>query len=130
MEEGNHAAVKEQQGKGDALVLMTLDSGRFSEHDVHEALTKSGRKRNLPWKLAGGERDIERLNGGDLVAEEAAEDLVDEGEDKRTRLRRRASRFVLAMKDRHEARRFVREWHRQPLPSGKHPPLVTVETLW
>lgn len=130
VEEGNHAAVKEQQGKGDALVLMSLDSGRFSEADIQEALVRSGRKRNLPWNLAGRERDIEKLNDEESGTEEHAEDLAEQGEDRRTRAWWRPSRFVLAMKDKHEARRFVREWHRLPLPFGKHPPLVTVETLW
>jgi hypothetical protein len=130
VEEGNHAAVKEQQGKGDALVLISLDSGRFSEVDIHEALTRSGKKRNLPWKLAGGERDIEKLNGDSSALDEDVEDLVDHGDGRKGRSRWKASRFVIAMRDRHEARRFVREWHRLPLPMGRNPPLVTVQTLW
>lgn len=131
IEEGNHTAVKEQQGRGDALVMLTIGSGRFSEADIHEALNRSGRKRNLQWQLAGGECDVEKINGDEAASDESIDGLLEQEDTIRsTRARWRESRFVLAMKDRNEARRFVREWHRLPLPLGKHPPIVNVQTLW
>lgn len=128
VEDGIHAAVKEQQSKGDALVLLNLEShGQFSEFDIQEAMAISGRKRNLPWKMAGGRRDIEKIN-------EAKNVMVDRGHEqdgrKSTSARGRESRFVIALKDRHEARRFVREWHRLPMPYGRNPPMVDAQILW
>lgn len=151
VEKGLHSAVEKQMGKGEAMVLLTTSSGRFTEADILESIQKDVRRRNLEWRLAGGKRDIERLNDR-VVASSSSEshsdrdsdDGVQETEDlyaaesKTKGLSGQArfrSRFVIAFRDRHEARRFVREWHRMPLPFGgwkgaREGPLVDVSILW
>jgi hypothetical protein len=134
VEEGIHTAVKEQQGKGDALVLLWTDKGRYSEMDLFEAIVQSGKERNLAWKLAGGQRAIEKLNAGSSAAGrgEVEDDDVETDVSWKDSARARESRFVLAFQDRHEARRFVREWHRRPCPAltKQTPPLVNAQILW
>ena len=46
-------------------------------------------------------------------------------------------RYVLSFTDRHEARRFVREWHKRPCPlqpqyklGDEPPPLANAEIVW
>ena len=147
-----HAALSAQgqagrREKEEATVLLVTETGRFSEADILDAIQKDVKRRNLEWRLAGGRRDVERLNesvairpgaspgeNGEGEEEEVEALLAQEGKAKTlTGQARFRSRFVIAFKDRNEARRFVREWHRMPLPVGigkRQPPMVDVSMLW
>jgi len=138
---GGPAAVANWQRKAGEMVLFSIDRGHISLYDVRRVLGEDGRHRNLHWELAGGDQDIVALSKD---GEDAAGELPEEpskgmemihGSKKRSFSQ--PSRFILCFKDRHEARRFVREWHRRPLPPTRErnpgdepPPVVNVKTLW
>lgn len=118
------------------LVLFHTDSFDISEWDIFQALNSDGKKRNLHWRLAGKKDAIRRL--GVSVREGRGADLGsrDDGSG-RVKTDLSPKRFTIAFEDRHEARRFVREWHRRAFPSMKRNPspddpvvMVNAETLW
>jgi hypothetical protein len=139
IKDGGHASILKYQSKAEAMVLISSDTGRFTPHDLRDALGADGKRRNLQWRLAGGESDITGLHNDQLVEDESATDLLDGGEQRSPQKRtfRGPPRYVIAFKDRHEARRFVREWHRRPFPlqrehnlGNEPPPIVNAQILW
>jgi hypothetical protein len=127
------------------MVMFSVDMGHISQYDLMRALSDDGRRRNLHWKFGGKQAEqVVKLN---YVHQEDNLGEPDEGieespdsEAYRARKKngyRRPARYVISFKDRNEARRFVREWHRRPFPvQGGHnpgdepPPIVNAEILW
>ncbi|RDL31429.1 uncharacterized protein BP5553_09638 [Venustampulla echinocandica] len=133
LSDGGPAAIASSKSKAENMVLFHTDVNYISQFDLKKAIMDDGRRRNLHWKLAGNENDILTLKS-DIEAEGAFGD-PDAGID--TKPFRRAGRYVISFRDRHEARRFVREWHRRAFPSHRPhrpgdepPPIVNVEILW
>ena len=144
LNEGGPAAVAGLQRNAEDMVLFSLDTGQLSHNDVAAALSDDGRRRNMHWKLAGGKEDIVRLSNGQDMDDKMPGDVWDRAlpydETSRPPERRPVrmpSRYIISFKDGHEARRFVREWHRRPFPvqrernHGNEPPaIVNAEILW
>jgi hypothetical protein len=142
LKEGGPAARITQESKAGEMVIFSVDIGHILQHDLEEALRDDGRQRNLHWKFAKEGGHIFKLNyvyqGENL--EEPVEETGESIEAYRARKKaeyRRPSRYVISFRDRNEARRFVREWHRRPFPMkrqhnpGDEPiPIVNVEILW
>lgn len=132
---GGLKSLAEKENKAENMVLLWSEEGNWSEFEVRDALGEDGKRRNLPWKLMGLERDIVSLSRDQKIEdEENADDTVGS---QRSKTYRRPARYTIAFKDRHEARRFVREWHRRPFPGrkgrigeGEEPPTMNVEILW
>lgn len=141
LKNGGPSVMAAQQRRAEDMVLFSVDEG-FRVDDIRAELRADGRRRNLHWKLAGHDRDIVKLDavdpGHDLGPSTSPGRHV-EAELKEKPLKRSvpaASRFVIAFKDRHEARRFVREWHRSRLPlqrdlaDGEPATIANAEILW
>jgi len=135
---GGVGSIAAQRRKAEDMVLLWMDTAQISHEDLVQALKHDGKSRNLLWKLAGTENDIVKLSKDQLI--QAGEGSLEGGEPgvvpKRS-LYRAPSRYSITFKDRYEARRFVREWHRRPFPlqkghkpNGEEPPIMNVEILW
>jgi hypothetical protein len=145
LKEGGPAARIIKESKAGEIVMFSVDIGHINKYDLQDVLRDDGKRRNLHWKF-GRERedDIVRLDydhQDDNVGEpdQGLEQSMD-SESYRARKKngwRRPARYVISLKDRNEARRFVREWHRRPFPvlqernPGDEPtPIVNAEILW
>jgi hypothetical protein len=125
------------------MVLLSFDRGAITIHDLRMVLGDDGRLRNLQWNLAGGEGEIFKLDAAQSDDEEPGEDVEDpSGEleaepEPKKRPFPTPARYIISFKDRCEARRFVREWHRRPFPTlrernpgDESPPIAKAELLW
>lgn len=115
------------------MVLLSVDWGRISYIDLKNAISKDGKRRNLPWKLIAGEGAIVGVNSDEQ--NEESDELGDANAARPSRRRklRSPTRYIISFRDPHEARRFVREWHRRPFPVGREdepPPILNVEMFW
>lgn len=135
--QGGHPALVARQKKYEDLVLFSLNMGhsRLTAHELAQMLGRDAKERNLPWGLVGGDEAIVKLEV--KRAEEDADADTALPDDARRRRRWRPPRFILSFKDAQEARRFVRAWHRRPLPvaperisDGEEGPIVNAEVLW
>ncbi|RFU34451.1 hypothetical protein B7463_g1840, partial [Scytalidium lignicola] len=133
---GGPAEIAARQNDSEHMVLFSVDKGNLHPSDISDALGADGRRRNLPWKLTGREKGIRRID-----IRQSEEHLLSERDDVNTGGRKRIFqtpwKYVLSFKDGHEARRFVREWHRRPFPvpeerspKDEPPPIVNAEILW
>lgn len=127
------SATKEKATSPD-LVLFHTDSFDITEWDIFQALSLDGKKRNMHWKIVGKKDAIKRV-GGSAREERERESLL--AGEYRPKTDLSPKRFTIAFEDRHEARRFVREWHRRAFPSMKRNPspgepvvVVNAEILW
>ncbi|KAE9370645.1 hypothetical protein N431DRAFT_468675 [Stipitochalara longipes BDJ] len=147
LKEGGPAARITKESKAGEMVIFSVDIGHISQYDLEEALRDDGRRRNLHWKLGREEAgNIVKLTYDDQVdnSEEGLEEVGDKTKEtkeeyllRKKEEHRRPSRYVISFRDRNEARRFVREWHRRPFPvrrihnPGDEPiPIVNAEILW
>lgn len=131
LSDGGPAAIASNKSKAENMVLFYTDYGRVSSIDIMEAIYDDGRSRNLMWKLVTGtgEREIVALE--DSKTSELNNDVI---------MMRQPKRYVISFTDRHEARRFVREWHRRPFPTSRKTikplnseepaPTINAEILW
>lgn len=136
LSDGGPAAVARRKTKSEDMVLFSVDWGRIAHFDLRHAIANDGKRRNLPWSLKnGGENAIFKINS-DL---QNVDDHVDPATGNRQTRRniRSPARYILSFKDTHEARRFVREWHRRPFPAEKEhkvgaepPPMMNAEMFW
>lgn len=126
LSEGGPQGIASRQSMGQGLVLLSVDLGHIRAHDLRDALGVDGKRRNLHWRLA--QNPIVKV-----------EEQPDEqgGDEAPTKAVRGSVKYILALKDRNEARRFVREWHRRPFPVQKQPgpgdeepPMVSTQILW
>jgi hypothetical protein len=132
----SHHALASRRQRGDNMVLFFLDRGFVSSYDLRSMIGNDGRERNLHWNL----RNIDDLTKSKSFPNEEniREGDADQGTEPRQRMKtRQPSTFILFFKDNQEARRFVRTWHRTPLPvlqepdiSDQEPPIVNAELLW
>ncbi len=129
------AAIARKQAKSENLVLFSVDWGRISHSDLRHAISNDGKARNLHWSLIDGEGAIMKIN----EVERKEDDHLTEALslNRRTRNVRSPSRYILSFKDPHEARRFIREWHRRPFPTQKEQkvgdepaPIMNAELFW
>lgn len=138
---GGYPTIVARQSKSEGLVLLSLDKGHVGIYDLRAAIGRDGKERNLQWSLLPGKDDIVKLDGGKAVAEDGevgTELEVLQDVEEKQRKRWQPPRFILSFKDSHEARRFVRAWHRRhfPLavgpqnPGDDGPPIVIAELLW
>ena len=128
---GTHG-ISSRQNKGEGLVLFSLDIGTVRIRDLRNIIGWDGKRRNLHWILA--DDPITRIEGSQQEIEdyETSDEMVP-----KKSIFRGPSKYMIAFKDRNEARRFVREWHHRPLPlQRKHspgdeaPPIVNAQILW
>ena len=134
---GGIEALATRRAKTENMVLLWSDTGRFSQWELREALAQDGKRRNLHWMLAGQDNSITKVGRGQRTKDE---DDGEEGEGSDAQGNKDYKdfpRYTIAFKDKHEARRFVREWHRTtfPLPRAhnyeeEEPPIVNAEILW
>jgi hypothetical protein len=140
LKEGGDAARIAKESKAGEMVIFSVDIGHITQDELEEALKDDGRRRNLHWRLGREEEShIVKLTYGH-GREEPGEGIEGPIEAYRARKKeeyRRPSRYVISFRDRNEARRFVREWHRRPFPlrrkhnPGDEPiPIVNAEILW
>lgn len=134
LDEGGPAAIAARKSKAENMVLITSDIGYIGHHALMRAIREDGRRRNMHWKLAQWDDPLVQLKETPVV-DEMEETGGSSGS--KTRTLRPPARYVLSFKDRHEARRFVREWHkrsmpekREPKPGEELPPIVNAEILW
>jgi hypothetical protein len=134
--EGSHPALATRRKRGDNLVLFSLDRGYVSSYDLRSMIGNDGKERNLHWNLRyidnltkhNGPQDVEDLG---VVDEEPGVDL-------RQKVKgRQPPTYILFFRGNQEARRFVRMWHRMPLPvlqksslRSQEPPRIKAELLW
>lgn len=114
------------------MVLISSGNGTIDRMDMITAIKDDGKRRNLHWKLAGGDDELVQLEDNQTEVE-----TLETSWGRRKTIRRSPARYVLSFRDRHEARRFVREWHKRPLyekdhprPGDQEPPVVNAEVLW
>jgi hypothetical protein len=117
LENGGPAAVARHNTNSEDMVILSLDSKHTTWQDVRQAINADGKKRNLHWKLAGEERAVLKADGGNAGHGPA--------------------KFIVSFQDSHEARRFVREWHRRPFPMQREvrlgdepPPIMDADIFW
>jgi hypothetical protein len=120
--------------KGDSLVLLSVDERSVSYNDILYAIKDDGRQRNMHWKFSGQKStDITRLG----TEHTATGNII--GENSPTSHNKASRKYILSMKDTHEARRFVRDWHRRSIlvaakdhgGSGQERlAMVNAELLW
>lgn len=143
IEDGGVPALVRLQVRTENLVLLNFDNGGdfgfISEHEVRRWLALDGRQRGLPWGLINGDSEIVRL--GSKSATSSSNSETDRATQKTSTSRSRlSSRFVLSFKEQVEARRFVRQWHKQLFKlesrssesdrAGNAPMVVNAELLW
>jgi len=141
LNDGGPAAVAARRSKAEHMVLISISAGHMYCHDLEHAIEDDSKRRNLRWRLAGTGIDMVRLKGrnqhvlsrlpgndGDEMVETVPESSKGAGGS--------TSRFIVSFEDGHEARRFVREWHRRPFPIQKEHnlgsdlhPIVNAEIL-
>lgn len=131
-----------KEGKPGEMVLFSFDRGYISHFDLVQALKKDGKRRNLHWRIGGEQEHIIQIHDNQQDDDSEEKDAGVEGftnmDPGRPRKPiQRPSRYIIYFKDRHEARRFVREWHRRPFsvkreysPGDEPPPIVNAELLW
>ena len=140
---GGPAILASGRSQGQNRVLVSVDQANWTLLDLREAISDDGRRRNLHWKLVDGSGDILRLDvaqqgqeSGVIRADEIAR-MGPSGTTHNNKPFPATSTFIISFKDRHEARRFVREWHRRALPerrkasvSDPPPPVLNAQILW
>lgn len=142
LENGGTKTLVNMEQKGEGIVLFSVDNGQLSQHDIRNAIKEDGIRRNLHWEIelegisglpSNRMNDVDDKMFGHLFAEGAGEMELADGQ----RRFRAPSRYVLSFKYKNEARRFVREWHRRPLPmrgtaepGDEPPPIVDAEIIW
>lgn len=126
LSDGGLAAIAKQKTNSEDMVLFSVDMGPLTYWDVQHAITEDGKKRNLHWRLTEGQGAIVKVN---------VRNEEDESSDRR--YSRAPPKFILSFQDSHEARRFVREWHRRPFPVQREvklgdepPPTINAEMFW
>jgi len=132
LNEGGTHGISSRQNKGEGLVLFSLDIGTVRMQELRNIIGLDGKRRNLHWMLADDAITRIQDRQQDMEDNETAEGVVP----LRT-IPRGPSKYMIAFKDRNEARRFVREWHRRPLPFQREhapgdeaPPIVNAQALW
>jgi hypothetical protein len=132
----SHPALAARRRREDNTVLFSLDRGSVSSYDLRTMIGNNGKERNLKWNLKHID-DLSRLNRSSHGEKNIRGVNTDQEIDLRRRLKtRQSSTYILAFKDNQEARRFVRAWHRMPLPAlqpgfgDQEPPLMKAELLW
>lgn len=142
LDDGGPSSMAKFHGMDEGMVIFSVDVGHIKAFELKSALDEDGRRRNLLWELAENGISALTSNQQDDVKEREKEDLLGDDDtesekDATKRAFRTPSRYVLAFKDRYEARRFVREWHRRPFPIKKEispgdepPPIVNAEIIW
>ncbi|RDW77026.1 hypothetical protein BP6252_05079 [Coleophoma cylindrospora] len=128
MEDGGPAVLKANKTGAEEKVLFSLNWGQVTESELKFVIGEDGRKRNLQWQLAGGASEFLDLNSTEKSSRRRAASMS-----------LRPARYLISLKDRDEARRFVREWHSRPFPlpykAGKHAtergePIVNAQIVW
>jgi hypothetical protein len=132
LSEGGTHGISARQNKGEGLVLFYLDVGAVRAHELRDIIGLDGKRRNLHWMLADDaiiQVEEKRVLNKDR---ETTADAIHSNA-----FSRGPSKYMIAFKDRNEARRFVREWHRRPLPFQRErslgdeaPPRVNAQILW
>jgi len=135
LDQGGPGAIAARKSKAENMVLITSDTGAVHYNELLRAIREDGKRRNLHWKLALRNDPLVQLKDNSVV-DEMEEETSGSPKLKQKTLRPPA-RYVLSFKDRHEARRFVREWHKRSMPENKKPkpgeelpPIVNAEILW
>ena len=132
LSEGGTHGISSRQNRGEGLVLFSLDMGTMRPQDLRDMIGLDGKRRNLHWMLA--DDAITRIEGNqqNIGDHETSDEVVP-----KKPISRGPSKYMIAFKDRNEARRFVREWHRRPLPVRREhsigdeaPPIINAQILW
>ncbi|KAI1006300.1 hypothetical protein K3495_g1920 [Podosphaera aphanis] len=111
--------------KSENMVLFSLDAGTINIHELCNFIDKHGKQRNLHWQFSGGQKAIIDLNQNGDSRKDSYE----------IKMHKMPSSFLLPFTGEYEARRFVRECHRQPFPLARDPresgfPIINAEILW
>ena len=123
----------EGNNKTGRSVLFKVDGQQSTTSMVRNIVATDGRERGLGWNVV-----IEKV---DVVAEEmeweerydASFDNLDHNTGTELRPQNAATlRWILSFPDVHEARSFIRAWHRRPFPTARSdgPWLAHAELLW
>ena len=130
--------LKDLQPNEEGIVAFGLTSGVATFREIKDVLDKDGRARNMLWDLVEdtGIQDLNVLR--DKQSQFVPKRSIDFGTplDPERAAYTAPSRYVLTFRSRHEARRFVREWHRRPFPqpnsygTDEEPPTVLAEYIW
>ena len=132
LSEGGSHGISSRQNRGEGLVLFSLDIRTVGVQDLRDMIGLDGKRRNLHWMLADDAitkiEGKQQHNGGHETSNKVVPKKL---------ISRVPSKYMIAFKDRNEARRFVREWHRRPLPLQREhsqgdeaPPIVNAQILW
>ena len=110
-------------------VLFSVDGQRLPTSVIRDTVAANGRDRGLAWDVS-----IDRLDTSRVAADgfENSTGTKTDGLPELGARRHAQFRWVMSFSDEHEARRFIRVWHRRPFPStrGSEPAMVQAEFLW
>ncbi|KAL9097622.1 MAG: hypothetical protein Q9165_000519 [Trypethelium subeluteriae] len=126
-------------------VLLAVDGPQPSVFDVRTTIAKDGMNRGMPWAtLPGPDHGVTELKlaislHGELHQRILDDQWMEEGREngKRNDHARMFNKWIVAFQTDAEAKRFVRAWHKMPLPTWWHgtqyeeiPSIVHAELLW
>ena len=108
---------------------------------VRDAIAQDGRDRGMEWALLNGRKSIEKIDGSTSLADldelQEFRSEESEGDEGPGSVKRTYPRWIITFEDEHEARRFVRAWHRRPFLVSRDPSLqdeppylVHAEYIW
>ncbi|OLN88096.1 hypothetical protein CCHL11_00505 [Colletotrichum chlorophyti] len=132
--------------RANSQVILSLDGGALDQRTMSTWIKRDARDRNLGWPVQHMRPYFApKVHRRQVTAEEPAEDddhgwngdtppswVVDADErDGLTEETTLSARFVLSFPDAHEARRFVRAWHRKELVTpGAQSLIVNTHFVW
>jgi hypothetical protein len=133
LSEGGPQGIASRLSNKEGLVKFSVDLA-LTAYELRNAIGADGKSRNLHWDLSETSPVVRvEQQPKDAALEEK---LRLEGLQSRTP-HRGPAKYMVSFKDRDEARRFIREWHRRPYPVEREhdlgdepPPIVNVEMLW
>lgn len=140
---GDHNPLMRRPRKEGYEVLLSIDGPQPTASDVRSAISKDGANRGLPWAvLPGPENGVTQLNlaislHGELHRQHLDRLGDEEVDGERKDHCRTFHKWVVAFQTDAEAKRFVRSWHKMPLPTWwqgtqyeEVPSIVHAEVLW
>ncbi|KAL8971530.1 MAG: hypothetical protein Q9183_001014 [Haloplaca sp. 2 TL-2023] len=122
----------EDTNKSGRSILFWVEGHTPTTNAIRNVIDQDGRDRGLPWATDDGLKFIEKLD----LSTAPPEDLEHSDQAERRVQSYATARWIVTFVDEHEARRFVRSWHKRPFPlpnglaRGEATSLVNAEYLW
>ena len=126
---GGYPQLVEGKDQTRRSVLFWLDGPQLTASAIKHTIAADGREKGLAWDIA-----VEAVDTSAVLANEHKEhksEVLEEISELRPR-RRLPHRWIISFVDEGEARRFIRAWHRRPIPSAQSysQDLAHAEFIW